>query len=377
MKRITVRKRKNWDKKFEELGFSFHSIDGLYWNEGVCYEFSSGEIDHIEEVTAELNGMCIDAVEYVIDKNLFSKLKIDERFAELVKKSWDRKDISIYGRFDLSYDGKDEPKLLEYNADTPTSLVESSIAQWVWLEDTFPHYDQFNSIHEKLTDAFKNIAGNMPENIPFYFSCVKEHQEDFVTVEYMRDVAIQAGLDGRHIFIEDIGFCSETGCFYDQVNNPVEFMFKLYPWEWLINDEFGSYILKETVYFFEPPWKMILSNKGILPVLWEMYPKHPNLLPSYCEEGKIEGGYVRKPLFSREGANISLVDGFKSTETWGTYGLEGYIYQQAKQLPYFEGNYPLVGSWIVNGEPAGIGVREDDTVITKNTSKFVPHFFKP
>ena len=59
-------------------------------------------------------------------------------------------------------------------------------------------------------------------------------------------------------------------------------------------DEFGNYILNETAHFFEPPWKMVLSNKGILPILWEMYPNHPNLLPSYFEEGKINGRYIRK-----------------------------------------------------------------------------------
>jgi glutathionylspermidine synthase len=35
----------------------------------------------------------------------------------------------------------------------------------------------------------------------------------------------------------------------------------------------------------------------------------------------------------------------------------------------------VIGSWIVGEEPAGIGMREDSTPITKNTSRFVPHHF--
>ena len=51
------------------------------------------------------------------------------------------------------YDGKAPPRLLEYNADTPTALLEASVAQWFWLQDCFPTADQFNSIHERLIDA--------------------------------------------------------------------------------------------------------------------------------------------------------------------------------------------------------------------------------
>lgn len=68
--------------------------------------------------------------------------------------------------------------------------------------------------------------------------------------------------------------------------------------------------------------------------------------------------------------------GEKATfSTEGTYGKEGFVYQQYCPLPSFDGNYPVIGSWIVDGKPAGIGIREDDTPVTKNTSRFVPHYF--
>ncbi|HMK57046.1 MAG TPA: glutathionylspermidine synthase family protein [Dissulfurispiraceae bacterium] len=375
MKRLTVPPRPGWQAKFEELGFSFHSMEGGYWSEGVCYEFSAAEIDHLEEVTQELHEMCLKAVDYIISKDLFLNIGLNQQAAALVRESWKREDASIYGRFDFSYDGKGEPMLLEYNADTPTALYEASVAQWVWLEDVFPKYDQFNSIHEKLMDAFNAVKRKMPLASRLYFGCVKDHEEDLVTVEYMRDVATQAGIRSRHIYIEDIGYDPDIERFVADDGEPIDCMFKLYPWEWLLGDEFGKFINQDAITLFEPAWKMVLSNKGILPVMWEMFPGHRNLLPSYFDQSGLGADFVTKPLFAREGANIELRTKGAVISTDGTYGSEGFIYQELKELPSFGGRYPVIGSWIVNGLAAGIGIREDDTPVTKNSSNFVPHYF--
>jgi glutathionylspermidine synthase len=37
----------------------------------------------------------------------------------------------------------------------------------------------------------------------------------------------------------------------------------------------------------------------------------------------------------------------------------------------------IVGSWVVGNEPAGIGLREDRGRITRNGSRFVPHYIRP
>lgn len=379
MKRLTVTPRDNWQAHMEQIGFTFHTPGSTYWCEDAYYEFSGNQVDHLETITEDLHAICLEAVDYVIRKNHFQKIGISEAGAELVRDSWRRKDRSLYGRFDLVYTSRGELKLLEYNADTPTSLFETAVAQWVWLEERFPDMDQFNSVHEKLMDAFAAVASERGTAEPFYFSCVRDHEEDRVTVEYLRDVALQAGFDARHIFIEDIGFSSETNGFYDLDENEIRCLFKLYPWEWLLSEDFGPYISAAELALFEPAWKMLLSNKGILAVLWEMYPGHPNLLPAFFEPSELRDGYVRKPFFSREGANILMQDRRTNylEETDGSYGQEGYIYQEIARPPCFDGNYAIIGSWIINGQPAGIGIREDDTPITKNTSRFVPHLFRP
>ncbi|HXX53135.1 MAG TPA: glutathionylspermidine synthase family protein [Thermodesulfovibrionales bacterium] len=302
MRRTKSKRRPNWISRCEEMGFCYHTTEeGLYWNEDACYEFTPEEIDTLDDATAELHRLCLDAVSRVISDNLFGRLGIPVSYGSLAKRSWERNDSTLYGRFDLCYDGSGQPKLLEFNADTPTSLYESSIVQWVWLKDLHPTMDQFNSIHEKLADAFSSMRAKPISAQTFHFSCVKNNAEDFVTAEYMRDVASQQGFNTRQIFIDDIGWSDHVRKFVDVDAQPIDMLFKLYPWEWLIAEEFGKHLLLDTMRIFEPPWKMILSNKGILPILWEMYPDHPNLLPAYFDPDKITSYVIGLALQIRKG----------------------------------------------------------------------------
>jgi glutathionylspermidine synthase len=87
--------------------------------------------------------------------------------------------------------------------------------------------------------------------------------------------------------------------------------------------------------------------------------------------------YARKPLLSREGANISLTTENGEIRTEGGYGAQGYIYQELAPIPNYNSNFPVIGSWLIDGESAGIGIRESENMITTNKSRFVPHLFWP
>jgi glutathionylspermidine synthase len=375
MERVTVTPRENWQERVESLGMTYHTIDGsVYWDEAACYRFTSGEIDTLEGATEELQRLCLEAVEQVIRRDLFDRLRIPREFVPLVVRSWEMKEPSLYGRFDLSYDGSAPPKLLEYNADTPTSLLEASVVQWFWLKDLYPDADQFNSIHEKLIDCWREWP--YLRNGPVHFACAGESAEDLGNTRYLMDTALQGGMEVVHLFIEDIGWDNATRRFVDLDGAPVQTLFKLYPWEWMAREEFGSFLSEAPLRILEPPWKMILSNKGILPILWELFEGHPNLLPSSFGRGGIRGDYVRKPLLSREGGNITISSGEGTVETPGSYGEEGWIYQAYAPLPCFNGNHAVIGSWIIGGIAAGIGIREDTGPVTTNTSRFIPHFFE-
>jgi glutathionylspermidine synthase len=289
-------------------------------------------------------------------------------FFEFARDSWRDREPTIYGRFDLWWDGVSDPKLLEFNADTPTALFEASVVQYYWLQDMFPSKDQFNSIHEKLLDVLGGKIRRYCSYETFYTSSVRENLEDLTTTEYLRDVATQSGLKTEHVYVDDIGYDHNNRYFVDLEERRIRCMFKLYPWEWMIREEFGRHLLEKGLSLLEPAWKMVLSNKAILPILWEMYPGHKNLLPSYFEPPSNGVTYVEKPFFSREGENIVVRPHFNRAKPLS-------VYQEYRQLPEYSGNYPVIGSWVIDEMAAGIGIREDMGPITNNTSRFVPHAF--
>jgi glutathionylspermidine synthase len=359
----------------DELGFHFHSLDGVYWDESACYHFTAREIDMLEAVTVELHEMTAHAARHIIEGRRYAPFALAGWFIDWIEKSWEKGSPSLYGRFDLRYDGTNSPQLLEYNADTPTSLIEASIAQWNWQQQVFRGADQFNSLHEKLIARWREIRATLPVSASVHFTCVRESEEDSGNIEYLRDTALQAGIDAQRVAIEDIGWAAAEGRFVDLDNNPIRALFKLYPWEWMMREEFGPHIVHAALPVIEPPWKVLLSCKAVLAVLWELYPDHPNLLPSFLDANRVPAHHVRKPIYSREGANIEIHGPRGTFARPGTYGAEGHVYQAFAPLPGFDGNYPVIGSWIVGDQPAGIGIREDVSPVTTNTSRFVPHYF--
>lgn len=380
MQRHTIQPRKNWQKTVEKQGLLYHTADGVpYWDESVYYSFSMNEVDLIEAVTNTLHEMCLNAAQHIIDKKRYAELHIPEFIIPLIEKTWNEEPPALYGRFDLSYDGKNPPKMLEYNADTPTSLLEASVIQWYWMEEVFKGKDQFNSIHDKLVAKFKELKDYFyPGSV--YFTSM-DTWEDYMTIQYLRDTAEDSGfkllnskLSTKDIKLADIGWDSKDKVFIDLEGRQIKNIFKLYPWEWLIHEEFGKHILECTeMYWMEPPWKMLLSNKGILPILWELYPNHPNLLESHFDRPQHMTQYAKKPLLSREGANVTLVTAQETFRTAGDYGEEGFIYQQLAIPSTFDGKYPIIGSWMIDQSAAGMGIRESDGPVTGNLSRFVPH----
>jgi glutathionylspermidine synthase len=382
VQRIVCPERDDWRRTADEAGFDFHTIDGeRYWDERACYAFTLDEIERqIEAPTGEIDAMCLELVGRAIDdENTLRRLKIPQAFWPLISESWHRDELSLYGRLDLSFDGHGPAKLLEYNADTPTSIFEAAVFQWTWLEQSIArgiipgHADQFNSIHDRLIDAWKKLGAGRH----LHLTGATENLEDAGTLAYLEDTASQAGLATTLIDIEAIGL-RDDGSFVDSDERAIELAFKLYPWEWMFHDAFGATLANAPTRWIEPPWKAILSNKGILPLLWEMFPDHPHLLPAYFEDdpnaAKLGTSFVRKPLYSREGANVALIrEGVTLVEQQGPYGAEGFIRQALAPLPNFAGQYPVLGSWLVDHVPCGLSIREDENPITGNTSRFLPH----
>lgn len=368
-----------WQQRVEQIGFGYHTFDDKrYWVDNYYFSITPTLADKIYEVTEELWDLCLKAVEYVIVNKKYDDLKIPKFMQHHIERTWEQESPSVYGRFDLAIDEKNGLiKLLEFNADTPTSLFECGVVQWHWKEHYFgDKVDQFNSVHEQLIETWKEIKPFLKGPL-LHFTCVRASLEDLTTVEYLRDCAIQAGIETSLLFIDEIGWDGET--FIDMEDNIITDIFKLYPWEWMVNESFAVNIVNDIneAQWIEPSWKMILSNKGLLAILWKLNPYHPLLLETYLDTPLMMKDYVKKPLLSREGANISMFKDRQVVEsTTGEYGHEGYVYQALAPINKSEKGYFIVGSWIVGETACGLTFREGDQMITTDKSRFVPHIIE-
>ena len=383
MRRIAVEPRGDWRAQAESLGFHFHTIDGApYWDESAYYAFTLRQVeDDIEGPTEQLHAMAMDLVAEVVgSEELLEKLAIPSAYWDWIAQSWREREPHLYGRMDLAYDGTGPAKLYEFNYDTPTSLYESAYFQWLWLEQQIERgvlpkgADQYNRIQELLCETFAHLAREGRISTPVHFAAVEHSAEDRGTVRYLRDCAEQVGIETVELAVEQIGISAE-GWFTDLDDRVIRTLFKLYPLEWMFAEEYGPKLQASQLQLIEPPWKAVLSNKGVLPLLWERHEGHPNLLPAFFDDrAALAPGWVRKPLFSREGANIELVTAAgERLSSDGPYGDAPRIRQAFHPLPCLDGQYPLVGSWVVADVAAGMGLREDTGPITLDSSRFVPH----
>lgn len=400
MKKIALGARPDWKDKAEEIGFKFHSMYGEpYWDEETVYEFSLSEVENrIEDPATELHAMCREAVETIVhSEELMERLAIPRAHWDLVANSWASGAPELYGRFDFIYGGEDfgdgHAKMMEYNADTPTSLFESAAFQWHWLEDQVAAgvlpagSDQFNRIQEALSERFAEI---LPQGADVHFAAFEELLEDYSTVEMLAYAARNAGMGAHFIDLPKIGL-TDAGQFADGEDRVIGTLFKLYPWEDMLRDDFADALAGAQCQFLEPAWKAVVSNKGILPVLWRMFEGHPNLLPAFFAgevanrtdaviraEAALARGTVTKPVFSREGASITISKGAEvlAAAENRTYDDHPMIVQAYHELPVFDGWRPVIGAWVAGRTAAGMGLREDRSHITQDLSRFKPHYIR-
>ncbi|ECL5231275.1 glutathionylspermidine synthase family protein [Campylobacter upsaliensis] len=374
----------------ESIGFSWHTDeDGSDYldNRFICV--SKSEANAYYEAANELYDMFIAAAQNVIDNDRFDELGIPFNLIDAIKMSWENEvHWHLYGRFDFAggLDGK-PIKLIEFNADTPTSLFESAILQWAMLkQNNLDEHLQFNSIYESLMDNFKRLI-TLDESVEEFeehyrgwkilFSSVAGNKEEELTTKLLAHIAKDAGFECDFAYVDEVEF-GEEGIFKNGVN--YEYWFKLIPWEEIAIEEGELAMLltqimrNQKAIILNPAYTLLFQSKGILKILWELYPNHPLLLESSYEplQGK---DFVRKPMFGREGANISIVkDDVKLQENIGPYGNNKMIYQQYYELNSNENEYYQAGVFFAY-EGCGLGFRKGGLIID-NASKFVGHIIK-
>ncbi|MDO5606732.1 MAG: glutathionylspermidine synthase family protein [Paracoccus sp. (in: a-proteobacteria)] len=406
MKKIALPERPGWRDRAAELGFGFADMNGEpYWDETSAYQFTLEEIEtRIEDPATELHAMVREAVAVALASDEWlTRMAIPEAHWDFIADSWKATEPELYGRMDLAYDGQGPARLLEYNADTPTSLYESASFQWLWLEDQqrsgvlSPETDQFNAIHEALVARWRDMA---PPDTDIHFAADPDNPEDYATVEALAWAAREAGLGAHFTRLAGIGL-TDQGQFADDEGRVIGTLFKLYPWEDMLRDDFAAHLAGAGCRFIEPPWKSVVSNKAILPLLWQMFPGHPNLLPAFFEtdiaqalQGRpapaaiarafdaaaetLRAGHVSKPVFSREGAGVIIFEDGNETERApdDNYDDHPRIIQALAPLPEYDGFRPVLGAWVIGESCVGLGIREDRARITHNMSRFKPHYIE-
>jgi len=384
MQRISVTERPNLANIAAEHELEHIADQGITgWNESAYYQFTRRQIE--EDLTGpveEIENLCFEVVDRAVNnQEVLSRLGIAEPFWDYIAESWRNGEKNLYGRMDLSYHGEGPVKLLEYNADTPTALYETSVLQWEWLEqatelELIPRgCDQLNDVHESIVNVFPKLDIRTMS----HFACNHNIEDDKGTLDYLEECAREAGLKTCSIAMKDIGLDDE-GRFIDFDGQVINTLVKLYPWEWIMAEDFGPHIPSSGTQFIEPPWKAILSNKGLLPLLWGMFEGHPNLLPAFFEDDPAAaafanaGSYVRKPMLSRQGENIKIVhEGKIIFQSDGPYGSDAHILQGFHPLPVLDCGYPLIGCWLVASKAVGLCIREDKTLVTGRDSRCIPH----
>lgn len=392
---LTLQKMTPLDTDYlESLGFTWHTdSDETSYISDELVVISEAEAEAYYEATNELYDMYVEAAEHVVENDLFHEIGIPFNLIDVIKESWEN-DVHwhLYGRFDLAggIDGK-PIKLLEFNADTPTALFETAIIQWAMLKkNNLEEESQFNALYEALVDNFKRLV-TIEEDVStfeerydgwsFLFTSIRGNSEEENTVKLLQHIAAEAGFETKFAYIEDIEFSDEDGIVYN--DKSYELWFKLIPWEDIALEEsdlamlLTNIIKNQKAIIFNPAYTLLFQSKGLLKILWDLYPDHPLLLESSFEplEGQKQ---VKKPIFGREGGNVSILDedanAIESIE--GDYENHKMVYQSYTELATDAEGLSYQAGVFYAYEACGLGFRKGGKILD-NMSKFVGHVVKP
>ena len=388
---VQIEKIKPLTKEFlESIGFYWHTDnDNTSYIADALVLVDNDEVEAYYEAANELYDMFAKAGQYVIDNNLFHELNIPFNVVERIKNSWEN-DVHwhLYGRFDFAggVDGK-PIKLIEFNADTPTSLYETAIVQWAMLKaNGMDESKQFNTVFEALKENFKRLVvlgGDTEDFAKYYdgwkilFSSIRGSIEDENTTRLLQIAANEAGFHTDFAYVDEVGFNGQEGIFKGDEN--FEFWFKLVPWENIAIEEgdlallLDEIIREQKAIILNPAYTLMFQSKAFMKVLWDLFPNHPLLLETSFEplKGKKQ---VEKRCFGREGANTIIYDNDMSVlaKVDGEYGNFKAIYQEYTELPTDKEGASYQAGVFFAYEGCGLGFRKGG-LIMENFSKFVGH----
>lgn len=378
------------NEKLEELGFTWHTDgDKSGYISDTLVKITQAEAEVYYEAVNEIYDMYAEAAQYVIDNELFFELGIPFNLIDAIKKSWES-DVHwhIYGRFDLS-GGIDSKaiKLLEFNADTPTALFETALLQWALLKENGMDEDkQFNNVYDAIRENFRRLITLFDDTELFdekydgwkiLFSSIHGNDEEEATTKLLRQMATDAGFNTGFEYLQNVKFDDEG--IYDRDENQYEYWFKLYPWEDIAINEpelattLTTIMQNQAAIILNPAYTLLFQSKGMLKILYDLFPDSPYLLKASFEP--LKGiKHVEKSVFGREGANVKIVgaDGSVLSEQGGEYENHKKVYQEYADLPKDADGAKYQAGVFFAYEACGLGFRKGGEIMN-NMSKFVSH----
>ena len=379
------------------------AVRALGWDwaiEDACQHYVAREAVQLPEHDAEillqaadtLYDMLVQAIPDPIPDEFLQRMAITPNLWEAVRHSWnDERHWHLYGRFDLALT-PEGPKLLEFNADTATSLPETMVVQWASLVAAGLAADdrQTNGLFECLEDQFRHWRSlNHDRQATLLLVYLPGSAEDEANCAVLAEAARTAGfadcytcaVDDMKVSVEgqDRGVWAETVPGQWQ---RFDFLFKLVPWEILADEEpeltadLTQLLRTRDVVVANPAYSLIFQSKALLAHLWATFPHHPLLLEASLQP--LAGHHVRKPVLGREGQNVAEIraDGSAGSEVAGEFGQQPQLYQQWAELPPDAQGRRYQAGVFWAGEACAIGFRRDAGLIT-NLSEFVPHVIGP
>ncbi|MCR5887989.1 glutathionylspermidine synthase family protein [Hymenobacter sp. J193] len=375
------------------------AVRALGWDwavEDACAAYVAREAVQVPEAEAEallqaadtLYEMLAQAIPDPIPDDLLQLLAIPANLWTAVRHSWnDERHWHLYGRFDLAQT-PDGIKLLEFNADTATSLPETAVVQWASLvaAGQADEERQANGLFEGLQSQLEEWRQLNPDLDP---SLLLVHlpgsAEDETNCAILAEAARAAGFATAHVCSVDamqVSVAGEDRGVWAQVGpeqwQRFGFLFKLVPWEILAEEEpdltadLTHLLLSRDVIIANPAYSLLFQSKGILAWLWKVFPHHPLLLEASLQP--LAGHSVSKPIFGREGQNVTEVqpNGQLGTSIDGEFGEQPQVHQRWAYLPRDAQQRRYQAGVFWAGEACALGFRRDAGFIT-NLSEFVPH----
>jgi len=369
---------------YAELGWDyFVSEEATHYMSQELVLISGKKCRDLAQVSNQAFDAWVEAAQYVLDHGLLDQMGIPDNLHRLIRYTWEKdQHLHLLGRFDIV--GENQPVILEFNADTPTMLPETGILQWLQLKQNgLPERKQFNDVYSALVQQFKRLKELNADKVPaMLFSTLSGYAEDDNNVQFTMEAAAEAGFEVHFCPVEEVIFSEFDGIFAPQEHgDPVAcpFWYKLIPWEFIGWDEpelaeiLTRLVLKDRLIVINPAYSLLLQSKGLLPILHQLNPNAPFILPSFFEQPKA-GKWVEKVLMGREGANVRLVDEYQSGTMIGPYGEQKTVFQAYTPLDQDAAGYYYQAGVFFSYEACGLGFRRSRNKILANDAQFVGHF---